>query len=378
MFNIENLQSLVTQAYIPHAVEAFGEQGRRGITTLLNAVKLIYQRFPPEKVSGTLTVVVGIDVTPGAPIISAIGTPTVCRDYECVGKYLAQSAADQHVFLEVVADGTFRLFTTPSDVDLASMAQNSLIYRFEGESERILARQFNDVVPAISPVLLSNFSTPTLRSLEEALRYYGDYVIETRCRILKTVWEGGVDGPRLVLVNRPEATMRDSLVQALELVLRDVTVRPEQNTDESKPVDIRINWFASGATALIEVKWLGKATAKPQPGTTSPSYTEYGAPRAQSGANQLADYMDREVRHSSATAPRGYLVVFDARRRGTKGAADALPEKDAMAFAHDVIAYSPDHSEIRDDFAQPVRFFMNPRKSHFAETKVGATNAKAI
>ena len=56
--------------------------------------------------------------------------------------------------------------------------------------------------------------------------------------------------------------MRDSLVHALQLVLRDTSVRPEQNTDETKPVDIRVEWFASGASALIEIKWLGRSTAK--------------------------------------------------------------------------------------------------------------------
>jgi hypothetical protein len=190
-------------------------------------------------------------------------------------------------------------------------------------------------------------------------------VLETNCRILKDVWEGGVDGPRLVLVNKPEAKMRDSLAQALELLLRDATVKPEQNTDETKPVDIRVSWFASGATALIEVKWLGKATAKSRTQGICPTYTEYGVSRAQSGANQLADYMDREVRHSGATAPSGYLVIFDARRKGTKGAEDALTESDAMAFSKDIIKFDPDHSQTRPDFQTPVRFFMAPRKSYF-------------
>jgi hypothetical protein len=108
-----------------------------------------------------------------------------------------------------------------------------------------------------------------------------------------------------------------------------------------------------------------KSTAKSQDPTTGPTYTEYGSPRAQAGANQLADYMDREVRHSHAVAPMGYLVVFDARRRGCKGPADALAESDAMAFANDVIKLDPDHSKTRSDFASPVRFFLNPRKSHF-------------
>jgi hypothetical protein len=59
------------------------------------------------------------------------------------------------------------------------------------------------------------------------------------------VWEDGVDGPRLVLVNRPESIRRDSLVQALRLLLRDANARPEHNTDETEPVDIRVDWILS-------------------------------------------------------------------------------------------------------------------------------------
>jgi hypothetical protein len=328
-------------------------------------VKLIYQRCPPEKVPGTLTVVVGIQATPLAPAVGVLGSPTACFDYADVGRFLVANPADTHAVIEIMTDGSFRVLALLDDFDLKALAQSAMIYRFDRIAERILAKDHEDFVPSISPMLMSNFAVPTLSSLEEAFDYYAKYVLETNCRVLKDVWEGGVDGPRLVLINKPEARMRDSLAQALELLLREVTVKPEQNTDETKPVDIRVNWFASGATALIEVKWLGRSTAKSQDPTAGPTYTEYGPPRAQAGANQLADYMDREVRHSGAIAPMGYLAVFDARRKGCKGPADALAESDAMAFASDAIKLDPDHSKIRPDFAPPVRFFLNPRKSFF-------------
>lgn len=77
--------------------------------------------------------------------------------------------------------------------------------------------------------------------------------------------------------------MRDSLIQALQLVLRDANARPETNTDETKLVDVRVKWFTSGAAALIEVKWLGRSTARSRNPTPQPTYTEYGPPRAQEG-----------------------------------------------------------------------------------------------
>jgi len=36
-----------------------------------------------------------------------------------------------------------------------------------------------------------------------------------------------------------------------------------------------------------------------------------------------------------------------------------------MAFEKDTISLDPDHSKTRSDFAAPVRFFLNPRKSFF-------------
>lgn len=355
-------------AYLPHASEAFGDQGARAITTLLDAVKLIYQRFPPESVRGTLTVVVGMKTTPSAPLIAAWGGPTVFQHTEELGIALASAAAGAHCFVELVLDGTFRFLQLEVDIDLKAAASDALVYRYDNGVERILAKHHDDYVQKVSPILSSNFANATLKSLEEALSRYGELARETKCRILADVWEGGVDGPRLVLVNRPESIMRDSLIQALNFLLRDANARPEHNTDETKPVDIRVEWFASGAAALIEVKWLGRSTAVPRKPTTKATYTDYGPPRAQEGANQLADYLDREARHTTSTATRGYLVVFDARRKNVQGPTDPLCPKNATYFASDVLAYNPDYAKSRDDFAPPVRFFLNPRKSHFAIT----------
>jgi hypothetical protein len=365
LFSHENIQALVAEAYLPHAKLAFGDAGEQGIRTLLDSVKLVYQRCPPERLPGTLTVVVGIGASPATPAIGIYGNASSCSTYDEVGHFLVANAEGTSAIVEASADGTFRMLALGTDIDLKFLAQTALIYRFDGDSERILAKEHEDHVRRVSPLLKSNFAAPTFSGLEDALKYYNGFVAESKCRLLKEVWEGGVDGPRLILVNKPESIMRDSLAQALELILRDATVKPEQNTDETKPVDIRVNWFASGAVALIEVKWLGKATAiSKTPGVAT--YTSYGASRAQSGADQLADYMDREVRFSVTSAPRGYLVVFDARRKDIKGASDPLQESDALAFENDVLQFNPDHSKTRPDFADPVRFFMRPRRSHFA------------
>jgi len=366
LINLENVQDLVKMAYLPHASDAFGDQGTRAITTLLDAVKLIYQRYPPESLRGTLTVIIGMNTVPSAPLIATWGEPSEIHRYDELGIALARANTGAHCLVELMPDSTFRFLQNRADIDPKEAASDALVYRYENGVDRILAKQYDDYVQKVSPIVSSNFANATLSTLEEAFSRYSEFALESKCRILANVWEGSVDGPRLVLVNRPESIMRDSLIQTLQLLLRDANARPEHNTDETKPVDIRVEWFGSGAAALIEVKWLGRSTAVPRKPISKVTYTDYGPRRAQEGADQLADYLDREVRHTASTATRGYLVVFDARRKNVRGATDPLNQTDAMHFANDVLEYDPDHAQSRDDFAPPMRFFLNPRKSHFA------------
>lgn len=364
--NFEALRELVAQAYLPHAHVAFGERGTKAAVTLLNWVKLFYQKCPPDELRGPLTILVGIEATPAAPTIGDLGKTIDVATIEAASDVVLAARAVRHVIVEAVADGTFRIIVLEEEVDLSFLAQRAVVYHYDSAKERILAKEFDDHLVKVSPAVLSNFAVPTFSSLEDALVYYSkNLVLHTQCRLLAGIWAGGVDGPRLVLVNKPETQMRDSLAHTLGISVRDATVRPEQNTDETKPVDIRVDWFGSGASALIEVKWLGRSIAiSRKPGPT-PTYTDYSQSRAQDGANQLADYMDRERRHTKATAPRGYLVVFDARRRNVGGPSDRLSKADARHFADAIIPYNPDHSSNRDDFAPPVRFFIEPRETHF-------------
>ncbi|MEF8758747.1 MAG: hypothetical protein V5B36_03185 [Candidatus Accumulibacter sp. UW25] len=366
-FSIENVTALVKKAYLVHARTAFGDAGTEGIIALLDTVKLIFQKCPPESLPGTLTVVKGINATPLSPVIAVLGLVRSVSTHDALGRLIHATTQGTHTFVETLSDGTFRVLTLSINTDLQLLAQNALVYRFEADTDQILAKEYRDFVPKVSPFLKSNFAVPTLASLEAAIeRYASEEARESRCKILASVWEGGVDGPRLVLANKPEALMRDSLAQALRFLTRDTNVRPEQNTDETKPVDIRVEWFGSGASALIEVKWLGKSTARSRIPGSNPTYTTYGTQRAQDGADQLADYMDREVRHSNASAPRGYLVIFDARRKNVEGANDPISKEDALFYENDTLSFNPDHSRTRRDFAPPLRFYMKPRESHFA------------
>ncbi len=196
-FNIENITSLASRAYLSNARRAFGDAGADGIKAMLDAVKLIYQRCPPESLAGTLTVVFGINSSPLAPIIAGLGQLATIQDYAGVGRALVASQKDSHDFVEICADGSFRHAVVVSDIDLTVLAQTAIVYRFEGAVDRIIAKNFVDFVPKISPLLISNFAVPTLAGLEAALDRYLELALETQCTILARAWEGGVDGPVL-------------------------------------------------------------------------------------------------------------------------------------------------------------------------------------
>jgi hypothetical protein len=205
MLNVEAIKQLAAQAYISHAHDAFGIVGEKLIVKLLDNVKLIYNRCPPENISGTLTVIIGVDTTPLAPQLKSLGDPKKLSSYEDIGRVLIESDEHTHSIVEITNDGSFHFLNSITDYDLFNLAQNSLVYRYEKNTDQILAKNHHDFVPKVSPLLLSNFASPTLSNLESSLEYYATHMAaESQCRILAKIWEGGVNGPRLVLVNRPE------------------------------------------------------------------------------------------------------------------------------------------------------------------------------
>ena len=94
-----------------------------------------------------------------------------------------------------------------------------------------------------------------------------------------------------------------------------MSVRQEHNTDETRPVDLVVDWFGVKLRALIEIKWMGKSLTMDSDGTR---FTTYGEARAQEGAGQLADYLAREQSTDPNVRLRGYLgglyTFLDGRR----------------------------------------------------------------
>ena len=349
--------------------EAFGQPGEDALIDLLDNLRRIFDRVPPEQMRSPLTMLRALGSSPLAPRIASLGQGERLVP-DAVETMLMGSATGTFPVIELLPDGSLQVVLLPTDLDaaaLAALAADSVVYRYEGRTDRVLAGNHDIWPKKVFPGCASSFAVPTTDSLEDALVGYERLARDSQCYILQTVWEHGVNGPRHILVNKPERIMRRSLTQALSTVLgATASVRPEQNTDETKPVDIRIDWFGSKASALIEIKWLGRSLAGSEP-ATAPTYTTYSEGRARDGAQQLADYLDRERQNSSATHITGHLVIFDARRRNLSAAGAGLSEADARHFATAEIAYSPDLSKSRSDFARPKRFFLEPRPDHFKE-----------
>lgn len=170
--------------------------------------------------------------------------------------------------------------------------------------------------------------------------------------------ESWADAKRLMFRPKPEHFMRDSLLHFLRTSLRQwegVDAMPAQNVNATRPVDIRVTWVGSNRVALIEVKWLG-ASGTPGGQRFTKTWSES---RAQDGARQLADYLDIFHGEQPHLEARGYLAVFDGRRRRLKITSVALEPADAFAFRTAAVTYDQKILD-RSDFAPPFRFYCEP------------------
>ncbi len=149
--------------------------------------------------------------------------------------------------------------------------------------------------------------------------------------------------------------MRRSLTHFLKATLRDAETRPEQNVDESHPIDIKVTWGLSNRIALIEIKWLG--TPKYPDGHLGKTYTDS---RARDGAQQLSDYLDANRASVPTHVSKGYLVVLDARRANLRPETISLSLSQRLHYRDREIKYNPAFHQLRDDFAPPIRMFAEP------------------
>ena len=150
--------------------------------------------------------------------------------------------------------------------------------------------------------------------------------LESTCHVFEGVWSGN---NRIFFVAGPEELMRRSLTQFLRNRFGgDHDVWPEQNVNEKNPVDIRMMpRFTSNRLMLIEIKWLGDSVA-PDGHIT----VHYRDARAQEGADQLAEYLDEQLRSAPSRVVHGYFVIIDGRRARLTEGKTTISADDGLHF----------------------------------------------
>lgn len=336
--DFDELQQMAVDAYEVLTIRMFGVAGGEALRRVISGVRSVYTSVDPSVASGKVVV------------FQRIAPEEVTRTGRTVTPRDLQAALAADIVLEVHSDGDIEFATT--DESAEALSEHAVVYEYAAGSERIYARFENRQVRNVFPGKQSAFAMPTFVELKDALETYATkFASASQCRILKAAWH---DDHRFYLKRSPEEIMRQSLEQFLRGVLR-ADVMPEQNVDETHPVDIYVTYDLPKRRALIEIKWLGKSRR-----ADGEEATEFFEGRARDGAKQLAEYLDAHRPYFYGVALRGYLVVFDARRRNLKPETVSLSRADGLYYRDREVTFDPAYHDVRDDFELPIRMFVEP------------------
>lgn len=342
--DLDKLVALNANLYTSATRSAFGDNGLEALQQLIGAIVRIYRRVDPMLRTHELVLFADAGVTP----VVLPGSP---RRVLLIGNLADE--LDDACIARVNADNSLDIYPLDASA-LAALSQNAVVYHHHGKVEKFVVRGTD--YRLVNPITGygSVFCKPTFSSLATALDSYRVHTAaHTSCEILKDAWN---EPARWFFKLKPERIMRKSLVQYLRNVLSDAEVRPEQHVDESHPVDVKVSFALTDLRAIIEIKWLGDSVDD-----TGKITTGYTQARAVAGAKQLAEYLDSSCEWGPNVKARGYLVVFDARRKGLVSGITTLPPAHALHYKDEDITYSPDYSTIRKDFEVPVRMYMYPK-----------------
>lgn len=346
MLDPEIIAAICRETHFPMIQSVFGDPGIEAAFQVIETAKRLYKHVEPDRIVGQVIIFRIVPPEGSAPLPSPVGP---VADFAGLAN---QTIND--LFLEVFADG--RVFSrahmdqTPEDI-----SSNAVVYHYQAGQERFLAKSESRDVFRLDASARSQFSVPTFSNLCEALQHYArENVRESTCYIYNGVWH---DANRLFLSAGPEFIMRNSLVQFLRnRIGGDYDIWPEQNVDESHPVDIQVKpKFSNNRLMLIEIKWLGDSVAADGHVTA-----RHRDARAQEGAEQLAQYLEDQRRYAPSSVIQGYYVIIDARRRGLRQGATTITRANGMHYESLELAFNPAPHETRQDFDPPYRMFARP------------------
>lgn len=345
--DLERLRTLVEGDYAAALERAYGAVGMERLRLLATALEAIHDQLAYELMQDGVTVFATIDPAQRPLDAGTTISATVAR---------LPSLVRGRATIQVL--GYDDLLVSTDDYDPFALAEEAVVYRFDGADHFVVDGALHEVInPTPFPSL---WGTPTFFELEDALEFYRDSIaLVCDCDILaEELWHDS--DRRWILRNSPEDTMQHSLWRYLRQTLRGknrvAEVDREQPVAGLRPPDIKITWSETTRIALIEVKWIGASVNKPGDGLSTfvPDESD-----ANDGAQQLAHYLDANFRRAPNHQTKGYLVVFDARRRNLRFDTTELSYEDAMYYLMRDILWEPDHA-TRHDFADPLRCFMQP------------------
>lgn len=341
--NVDELVDIAREIYVAKISADMGEEGVAMLKRLLPVIRGVHLAVSTERINKGLVVICPADADASclhsAPQLLADASAITARFDGTTPLTVQVTAAGLQVWMEEFTDSPQWPF---------------LAYRYSVDHVETFftsTRIYSAPTLAATPTY---FGEPYFRELRKALeRYSTSWVKYSKCEIFSTAW---LDSSRNVFAPSPEMWMRRSLVTHLRSRFREHTsIMPEQNVSETRPVDIKVTWGKFNRVALIEIKWLGKSARVGESTHTQ----NFSAQRARDGAFQLATYLDLYHAETPDEETRGYLVVYDARRRRLSLPNTALRTTDATHYRNQEIPYQDD-IVARPDFEYPIRFFCEP------------------
>jgi hypothetical protein len=345
--DLERLRGVVSSDYTAAVERQYGDIGMQRLRELTVALDVIHDALAYELLQDGLTVLAALD-----PAARPLPNKTTLRVTAPRLPTLVRGRAT----IQVLSDGGLLLSLDPLDPRVFERV--AVVYHFDGADHFVVGGALHDVFnPTPFP---SIWGIPTFFELDDALEYYRDSIaLVCDCDILANeLWHDPTR--RWILRNKPEDTMQRSLWRYLRTTMRGtnrvVEVDREQPVAGRRPPDIKITWSQTKRIALVEVKWMGQSVNDTGTGISGFQPDEGNA---NEGAQQLADYLDANFRRAPEHQTKGYLVVFDARRRNLGFSTTELSYDDAMYYLMRDIEWVPDHS-TRYDMATPMRCFVKP------------------
>jgi hypothetical protein len=163
MADLEAMNAIAQQLYVPIVVRAHGDAGGEILRSLLVFLRELYQYVPPETVTGRVVIFKTIDsAARPVPVHQAVKS----KAFEALAQNLKGPCT-----LQVLHNGEVFLWVgrTHDPKELASVA---VVYTYEDRIERFYARNEVAVVEKVLPECASNFSISTFEDLRAALESY--------------------------------------------------------------------------------------------------------------------------------------------------------------------------------------------------------------